>query len=158
MKTQKLLLEFQNVFSETLGKFKNKKVKLELEEDAKPVLCKARSLPYALKAKVEEEIKRLVCEGILVPVKDSEWATPIVPVIKSNGQVRICGDFKITLNPNLRKNRHPIPRIPDLLSRIENGVCLSKIDLSDAYLQLELVEESRELVVINMLNFYHPGY
>jgi len=56
---------------------------------------KARSVPYALKAKVEQELERLQGEGIISPVEFSEWAAPIVPVVKSNVSVCIlCGDYK----------------------------------------------------------------
>lgn len=52
-------------------------------------------VPYA----IEVEGKRLEEEGILHKVKSSNWPTPIVPVVKPNGAVLICGDYKITLNP-----------------------------------------------------------
>jgi len=59
------------------------------------------SIPLALKGKVETEIWRLVKSNILLPIDQSEWAIPIVPILKPDGTVRICGDFKITINPVL---------------------------------------------------------
>ena len=52
-----------------------------------------------MKLKVEVEGKRLEEDGILHKVKFSNWSTPFVPVVKPNGAVRICGDYKITVNP-----------------------------------------------------------
>ena len=50
---------------------------------------------------VDVELKRLESEGILEKVTFSDWASPIVPVVKPNGEVRICGDFKVTVNPQI---------------------------------------------------------
>lgn len=38
----------------------------------------------------------MVREFILVPVKSSAWATPIVPDLKSGGKIRVVGGFKVT--------------------------------------------------------------
>ena len=49
---------------------------------------------------VEKELNRLVSEGTLEPVQFSEWAAPIVPVLKKDKQsIRFCGDFRRTVNP-----------------------------------------------------------
>ena len=59
---------------------------------------KAHPVAYAMKEKIEKELDRLISLGILEPIQFSEWASPIVPVLKSDGSVRICGDPKVTLN------------------------------------------------------------
>ena len=88
--------------------------------------------------------------GILEPIESSEWAAPIVPVIKCDKKsIRICGDFRVTVNPVSRLNRYPIPKIEDLFATLKNGKVFSKIDLSQAYQQLPLGEESQKLCVIN---------
>jgi hypothetical protein len=89
---------------------------------AKPRHHKARTVPYAYRQSVEEELDRLVAVGILEPIDSSDWAAPIVPVIKSDKKsVRICGDFRVTVNPVSRLNRYPIPKIEDLFATSENG-------------------------------------
>ena len=98
---------------------------------------------------MEEERFRLQAAGIISPVKFLDWAIPIVPVVKSNGTVRICGDYKTTVNPILEVDRHPLPDIDDLLSQLAGGVAFSKLDLSRAYHQLRLEEQSQELTTIN---------
>ena len=55
-------------------------------------------MPLALRAKVEAELYRLQEEGVIRPVDYSELAAPIVPVLKSTGPFRICGDYKVTIN------------------------------------------------------------
>ena len=88
-------------------------------------------------------------QGILEKVEYSEWASPIVPVLKPNGEIRICGDFKVTINTQLDVPEHPLPVPDDLLAMLNGGQSFSKIDLSQAYTQVELDEKSREFVVIN---------
>ena len=77
-----------------LGTLRDFKAHIHVDQAAKPKYCKARSIPYSVKSKVEEELNRLVAEGTLEPVQKSELASPIVPVIKPDKSVRICGDFK----------------------------------------------------------------
>ena len=108
------------------------------------------SVPYAYRDKVEEELTRLVSEGILEPIDSSDWAAPIVPVIKSDKKsVRICGDFRVTVNPVSRLHRYLIPKIEDLFATLKGSKVFTKIDLSQAYQQLILDDESRKLCVIN---------
>ena len=51
-------------------------------------------MPYALKAKVEEELDHLTADGIIEPRQFADWAAPIVPALKGDQTVHICGDFK----------------------------------------------------------------
>ena len=78
-------------------------------------------MPYALRPKVEEELKRLQNEGILTKVEWSDWATPIEPIPKKDGSVRICGDFKGTVNPELQAQQYPIPCIEDIFAKLAGG-------------------------------------
>ena len=103
-----------------------------------------------MRPKVEAELERLVEEGTLEPVQFSDWASPIDTVVKSDKtSVRICGDFNQTVNPVAKLDRYPIPRVDDLFATLSKGKVFSKIDLSHAYQQLPLTEESKKFVVIN---------
>ena len=89
-----------SVFKPGLGKVSIFEAKILIDPNAQPRYFKARSIPYFYRDKVERELERLVQEGTLEPVEHSEWATPIVAVLKRDKQnVRICGDFKQTVNP-----------------------------------------------------------
>ena len=114
-----------------------------------PVFCKPRPVPYAMRLRLEIELERLMKEGIIEQVTSSDWATPIVPIPKSNGNLRVCGDYKITLNPNLVIDRHPISRVSDLLVKLEKGKFFPKLDLEQAYQQIELVDSSKDLTTIS---------
>ena len=103
----KLLGKYQNLFDGKLGTLKGYKAKLHVDPKEKPIFKKARPIPYAMREKVEKEIDRLVQEGTLKPVEYADWATPIVPVIKKDGNsVRV---FKQTINKVAQLDRYPIP-------------------------------------------------
>ncbi|XP_014215031.1 uncharacterized protein K02A2.6-like [Copidosoma floridanum] len=103
----------------------------------------------ALRDKIEKEIERLVKENIIELVNRSEWATPVVPVIKSNGDIRLCGDFSVTINPCLEVDRHPIPRLSDLSTRLDGGKVFSKLDIAQAYQQVWVDEKSRKSLTLS---------
>ena len=91
----------------------------------------------------------LLAEGTISPAEFSEWATPIVPIVKPDGTIRICGDFEVTLNEVSKLDNYPIPKTEDLLAQLGGGVQFTKLDLSQAYQQLELEEESKKYTTIN---------
>ena len=77
-----LLRQHSSVFEAKLGTVKDLKVKLFVKENLPPKFFKARTLPLALREKVSDELDKLQANGIIVPVKFSSWAAPVVPVIK----------------------------------------------------------------------------
>jgi len=124
------------------------KVSLHLKPDLKTIFCKPRPIPFARKQAVKAEIDRLVSKRVLEQIDYSDWAAPIVAVSKPDDSVRICGDFK-GLNQQLQVDQHPLPSLDELMDKLRGGQYFSKIDLADAYLQLELDKEAKKLCVIN---------
>lgn len=114
----------------------------------RPQYFKPRPVPYALKDKVAAELSRLEREGVLKKVESSDWATLIVPVLKPDGSVRICGDFKVTLRPYLDVPEYPMPTPEELFTKLNGGELFTKLDLSNAYQQVLLHEESQPCVTI----------
>ena len=101
--------KYPNAFSEKLGTIKGAQAKINVIPNSKPKFMKARTVPFAMKTAVELEIERMENEGILKSVSFSEWASPIVIVPKSDGGLRICGDYKRTVNPCLDNDTFPQP-------------------------------------------------
>ena len=83
------------------------------------------------------------------PVKFSEWAAPIVPVLKPDGSVRICRDYKVTVNKVSQLDNYPIPSLEDLYAKLSGGKFFTKLDLSHAYEQICLDEASKKYTTIN---------
>lgn len=144
-----ILTDYSDVFEPELGLFKVPPAHLYVKEGAVPKFFKARPLPYATKDKVDIALDRLLASGVLSPVAHSEWATPIVPVEKADGSIRICGDYKLTVNAACETEQYPLPVIDDLFAALNEGDLYSTLDLSDAYNQIPLDEESKKLTVIN---------
>lgn len=147
---EQLLEEFSSsVFTSDLGKIPNHKAHLSLKENTQPIFIKPRRIPYALKPKVDEEIERLCTQGVLTKVEHAEWGTPIVPIVKPNGSIRLCADYKITLNKVIKDEQYPIPIIEDIFSEMNGGKLFCTLDITQAYLNLEMDEESAHMQTLS---------
>ncbi len=98
---------------------------------------------------MEVELQRLVEEKIIEPVQFTEWAAPIVPVKKSDGSIRICGDYKLTVNRASSVEQYLIPKVEDLFAQLAGGQKFSKLDMSHAYQQIMLDESAKKYVTVN---------
>ena len=94
------------------------KATLQLKSGAVPRFHRPRPVPFALKEAVGQELDRMEAAGVLESVSHSNWAAPIVPVPKKDGQIRICGDFKVTVNPVLQVDQYPLPKPDDLFTTL----------------------------------------
>ena len=137
-----VLLEYIDVVRDQLGHYT--KAKLYLKPDAAPKFHRPRPLPFTIKIKVEKELE---CQEkcIIKKVDVSEWGTPIVLVVKSSGAIRLCGDYKITVNSQLQVNQYPLPRPEELFAALNGGQKFTTLDL----LQIELEEEAKVCITIN---------
>ena len=143
-----ILAKYNDLFKPGLGKVGGVTAKLYLKPDEKPKFCRPRTVPYAAKSKIKDEINRQVDDGILEPVSFSEWATPVVPVLKKDGSVRLCGDYKVTLNQATLTETYTLPRIDDILASLAGGTAFTKLDLAHAYQQVMLDEKSKRMATI----------
>ena len=144
-----LLQQHQTLFSKELGEIHPFTASPPIKSDATPRFFKPRPVPFAIKDAISQELTRLEHQGTISPVKHSQWATPIVPVPKKDGKFRICGDYKVTLNQVLLVEEYPLPTPEELFSTLAGGKIFSKLDLSQAYLQLPVEKESKKYLTIN---------
>ncbi|XP_058449261.1 uncharacterized protein K02A2.6-like [Malaya genurostris] len=146
---QSLKAAYPSVFRNELGLCTKTKVKLERKPDATPVFRPKRPVAYAVHSTVDNELDRLERAKIITPVDFSDWAAPIVVVRKTNGSIRICGDYSTGLNNALQPHQYPLPLPEEIFNKLANCTVFSRIDLSDAFLQVEVDESSHDLLTIN---------
>ena len=146
---QQLLTKYSQVFQRGVGIILGYQADIKLKEGTKPTFKKCRSVAYALQPTLEAELQRLQEEGIIEPVQTSPWATPLVVVPKANGKIRVCGDYKVTVNRCVETKIYPLPTIDDIFARLAGCSYFTKLDLTQAYQQLRLDDESKKLLVVN---------
>ena len=132
---------------EGMGKMKDMKVKLHIDHEVKPVCQPHRRIPFHLRKKVEAELKRLEDLDIIEKVDGpTPWVSPIVaaPKPKAPDEIRICVDMRLP-NQAIKRTRHIMPTVDDILMQLNNSTVFSKLDLNSGYHQLELDESSRNI-------------
>ncbi|XP_062542302.1 uncharacterized protein K02A2.6-like [Armigeres subalbatus] len=137
---------YPEVYKNGLEHCKKMKVRLYLKPDAKPV-CKPKCpVPFTSMEKIDAELDRLQSLGIITPVDFSQWAAPIVVVKKPGRKVRICANYSTGQNAALEPNHYPLPVPDDIFTKLNGCRYFSVIDLSDAYLQVKVDDDSKQLL------------
>ena len=139
-----IIRNHQEVFK-GMGKLKNYKQRLHIDPSIVPVQQATRRIPYHTRQKVSAEIKRLLDLDIIEPVSGpTTWVSPIVVVPKKNNRIRLCIDMR-RANTAIIREKHPIPKLEEILPHLTDAKVFSKIDLREGYHQIELDEESRSI-------------
>ncbi|XP_058810963.1 uncharacterized protein K02A2.6-like [Topomyia yanbarensis] len=131
------------------------KVQLFLQAGVKLVFKPRRPVPFHSQQLVEKELQRLQNLDVIEQIDFSNWAAPIVAVRKAQCDadgdpvVRICADNSTGLNAVLEAIKFPIPTPDEIFAKLGGSQYNSLLDLSDAYLQLEVEEDSQKLLTIN---------
>ena len=103
--------------SKATGGMKVPPIKLEVIDD--PVFLKRRVIPYGLREPVLKVLTELCSQGIIEKIESSAWGTPIVTPLKSDGRTpRVCGDYRLTLNPRLLKQTCTTVEPEDILNKL----------------------------------------
>ncbi|XP_043659792.1 uncharacterized protein K02A2.6-like [Drosophila teissieri] len=126
-------------------KWKSVSVKLTIDPDIDPVKQPMRRIPVALEDKVNAKLEEAHRMDIIEPVSGhSPWISPMVIAFKPNGDIRLCLDMRQANRAILREN-YPLPTFESFMTKLRNAKLFSRLDLKDAYHQLELDEASRPI-------------
>ncbi|XP_015269353.1 PREDICTED: uncharacterized protein K02A2.6-like [Gekko japonicus] len=140
--------KFPQVFAKGLGTFTGTPVSFDLNPLVGPIRLKYRKVPISIRPKIEAELDKLIEQQVLEPVPSSKWETPIVTPVKSDGSIRICADYKCTLNKALQQHSYPVPVISHVLASLGEGKVFGKLDLAQAYQQLLVDDKTAEAQTI----------
>ena len=130
------------MFEPGLGKLEGVKAKIHVNEGALPIYQKVHPIPFIERELVDVELNRLDNLRVIEPVQFSEWASQIVPVRKSNGKMGLCVNYETTVNKVSKLDRHPLPKVEGMFAVLAGGTKFSKLDMSEAYAQVEIDESS----------------
>lgn len=126
-------------------KIRGVEVEIPINEQVQPVQQSYRRPPIALEGKIEEKLRLLLELDIIERAPGpSPWVSPVVPVLKDSGEIRLCIDMR-RANQAVLRETHPLPLVDELLSSVSGAMLFSKLDIKDAYHQLELSERSRPI-------------
>ncbi|XP_055604219.1 uncharacterized protein K02A2.6-like [Uranotaenia lowii] len=145
----KVGLDAYQVSSDTkpFSKIKDIQVQIHMDPTVKPVFQPIRRIPIPLEEAANRKLEQLLVKDIIeVKQGPASWVSPLVVVGKSNGEPRICLDLR-RVNEAVLRERHPMPVVDEYLARLGKGKYWSKLDIKEAFLQVELAEESRDVTV-----------
>ena len=146
-KLYKFLKKYEAMFDGTLGNYTGSKYKIELRENVTPYHARPFPIPKIHEETLKKEVERLVKIGVLKRINNSEWAAPTFIIPKKNGTVRFISDFR-ELNKRIKRKPFPIPKIQDLLLKLEGFKYATSLDLNMGYYHIELCPESKKLCTI----------
>ena len=139
-----ILTEFEDVYI-GLGKLKDFKLKIHIDDSVKPVAQPICRMPFPIRTQVVEKINELEKADIILKVEGpTPLVSPLVAVPEKNGEVRVCVDMR-QANKAVLRERYPIPNVDELLQSLNGANIFSKLNLRSGYHQIEIDEESRSI-------------
>lgn len=126
---------------EPFGKIKGVMVNIPIKPNAKGVVQAYRRVPVPLEKLVDSKIKELLRQGIIEKV---DGVSPMVVIPKGDNDVRICLDMR-RANLAIERENHPLPLMDVFLPHLGEAKIFSKLDIQQAFHQVEISPESREM-------------
>ncbi|KAF2890253.1 hypothetical protein ILUMI_15920, partial [Ignelater luminosus] len=140
-KFQDLLRRYSMIWSEKPGLMKGYEHEIKLR-DYSPFYLKSYPIPNAYKAEVEKQLQEMVDCGVVSP-GTTEYVSLLVMVKKKDNSVRICLDARF-LNSRMVQEHITPPNPEQLLMNFSDHKCMSLIDLTSSYWQIQIKESDRK--------------
>lgn len=137
-----IIQEFADLFKDTPGRTTVAIHDVETG-DAVPIKQHPYRLVPAKLQKMEEELKHILEIGVVEPGQ-SDWSSPVVLVLKADGSVRFCIDYR-QVNKVTKTDAFPIPRLEDCIDRIGQAQFVTKLDLLKGDWQVPITPRAQEV-------------
>jgi len=144
-----LLEKFEPAFDGSLGAWNTEPIDLELKDpvNEKPYHAKPFPVPHSQEVKLRAELERLCEQNVLRKINRSEWAAPNFVITKKDGSLRTIADFR-ELNKRIKRKPFPIPKIQDMLQKLEGFQYATSLDLNMGYYHILLTPNASRLCTI----------
>jgi len=91
---------------------------------------------------VDSQIQEWIAEGIIKP-STSEYASPIVLVVKKNGTKRLCRDYR-KLNEKIVRDNFPMVQMDSVIEKLQGAMVFTTLDLTNGYFHVPVAEKSQK--------------
>lgn len=136
---------------EPFPKIRDFQLNLPINRNVTPVIQPLRRCPIPLLSQVKSKLDELLAMGIIEPVaKSSSWVSPLVPILKDNGELRLCVDMR-RANQAIQRLNHPLPVFENILPKINGARIFTTLDIKQAFHQVELAEENRDITTFLLI-------
>ena len=143
-----LLQKYEDLFDGSLGTWKTDPIDIELKDpNVKPYHARPYPVPHSQEKKLKAEIERLCEYGVLRKTNSSEWACPMFTISKPDGSLRSLADLR-EVNKVIRRKPFPLPKITDMLQKLEGFMFATSLDLNMGYYHMLLTPYSSRLCTI----------
>ena len=140
--------EFRDVFdrskADKLPPHREYDYKIELTSEGVPPRSRLYPMSGYKLQKLKDYIAENLGKGFIEPSK-ALYGSPILFALKSNGDLRLCVDYRV-LNSITKRNRYPIPLINEVLARVAGYKYLTRLDIITAFNKLRISPESEDLI------------
>jgi ribonuclease HI len=115
---------------------------IPLNEESNPFRQNLSLINPKLAPLVQKELQKMLTDGIIAQTRHYSWCSNLVVVIKKNGSIKPCVDFR-NLNIVCTKDNYPLPKMETLLQRVTSSEMISMLDGFSGYKQIKVKEKDR---------------
>jgi len=149
-KLRKLLEKYEELFDGAIGTWNMDRYKVHFKDNIKPYHCRAYQVHKTHEHDLKNEVDRLIKIVILKKVNHSKWGSPCFVIPKRDGKIRFISDFR-ELNKSVKRTPFPLPKIQNMLLKMEGFKYTISPDLNMGYYYIKLDTGSRKLCTIFLL-------